>query len=144
MMPERDPPSLPVVIALATMPLIKNFFTFATCVSFGIQAATLGRRNFESRIPDWNFANRTTADATPNGSVGVIIEPDLVVGNPVTPGGTVTKLRFGPFNVRSGKAATKLISHQGPCRDCYVTAMQVNLEYENGIVANVDTGAWLQ
>src|ERR1700744_6323638 len=140
MIPERDPPLLPASIALATiMPLIKSFFTFAACASFGIQAATFGRRNFESRMPDWNFANRTTADATPNGSVGVIIEPDLVVGNPVTPGGTVTKLRFGPFNVRSGKAATRLISHQGPCRDCYITAMQVNLEYENGTVANVNT-----
>ena len=29
-----------------------------------------------------------------------------------------------------------------PCSDCYVTAIQLGLEYENGRVANVDTGAW--
>lgn len=29
-----------------------------------------------------------------------------------------------------------------PCEDCYITAMQLGLEYENGKVANADTGAW--
>lgn len=30
-----------------------------------------------------------------------------------------------------------------PCKDCYITAIQASLEYEDGTSANVDTGAWL-
>jgi hypothetical protein len=126
------------------MIVIKNLVLFAICAGFTAQAATLGRRNDQLLMPSWNSANGTTPDATPDGSVGVIIEPDLVVGKPVTPGGTVIKLRFGPWTVGSGKTTTKMISHQSPCQDCYITAMQVNLEYEDGKEANVDTGAWLQ
>lgn len=30
-----------------------------------------------------------------------------------------------------------------PCKDCYITWMQMGLEHEDGRVANADTGMWL-
>jgi hypothetical protein len=43
------------------------------------------------KLPDWNYANATTKDATADGNVGVILEDDLVVGQPGKDGATVKK-----------------------------------------------------
>jgi hypothetical protein len=32
---------------------------------------------------------------------------------------------------------------QKPCDECYITAMQADLQYQNGTAANIDTGGWL-
>jgi hypothetical protein len=43
------------------------------------------------KLPDWNYANATTKDATADGSVGVILEDDLVEGKPGRDGATVKR-----------------------------------------------------
>lgn len=103
-------------------------------------------------VPDWNNAKETTADATANGSKGAIIEPDLVEGRIGKDGAETKKIRFGPYKIQSRQKKDFSIGAFGltpiemgrepPCRNCYITAMQLNLEYENGTHANVDTGAW--
>lgn len=102
--------------------------------------------------PKWNFANATTEDAKADGSAGVIIEPDLVEGKAGRDGAIVKKIKFGPYTVKPGVKKEFPIGAFGlspsepgrplPCTDCYITAMQLNLEYPDGKIANVDTGAW--
>jgi hypothetical protein len=111
--------------------------------------------NLENKLDPpaiWNFANATTDDAKADGSVGVIIEPDLVEGEPGKDGGVVKKIRFGKYVLQPGQKKEFPIGLFGltpiergsdtPCQDCYITAMQLNLEYPDGRIANVDTGAW--
>jgi hypothetical protein len=43
------------------------------------------------KLPDWNYANSTTKDATPDGKVGVILEDDIVEGKPGKDGATVKR-----------------------------------------------------
>jgi hypothetical protein len=108
------------------------------------------------KLPDWNYANATTKDATADGSVGVILEDDIVEGNPGKDGATVKRgmdivfqssltmpVRVGPYTILGGTAFEgRLFSFAAPCADCFITAMQLSLEYKDGKRANVDTGAW--
>jgi hypothetical protein len=99
--------------------------------------------NMAASMPAWNLANASTPDATLDGSVGILLEDDLVPGKPGKDGATVTKTRIGPFTLRSGQTLTQpLMTFPAPCSDCYITAMQLTCEYEDGKEANVDTGAW--
>jgi hypothetical protein len=59
----------------------------------------LRRQHTQVKLPDWHYANDTTKDATENGKVGVIIEPDLVLGKPGKDGATVTKCMISHTNV---------------------------------------------
>lgn len=98
------------------------------------------------------FANSTTEDATADGLQGVIIEPDLDPSKPSKDGATVKKIKFGPYTLAAGQKKEFPIGAFGlspiemgrppPCTNCFITAMQLNLEYEDGTIANVDTGAW--
>jgi hypothetical protein len=77
---------------------------------------------------------------------GVIIEPDLDPSKPpVTEGATLTKIRYGPYDIEAMGIIQNRpdLNSETPCNDCYITALQASLEYENGTSANVDTGAWL-
>jgi hypothetical protein len=95
------------------------------------------------KFPDWHYVNATTPGAKPDGSLGVILEPDLVPGKPGKDGATVTKGRVGPFHVRSGRSQEyPILPFPPPCVNCWITAMQLGLEYEDGKEANTDTGAW--
>lgn len=74
------------------------------------------------------------------------VEPDLDASQPPkTPGATLTKIKYGPYQVD----AMDMIKNRPelrlelPCEDCYITALQADLEYEDGTTANVNTGAWL-
>jgi hypothetical protein len=117
--------------------------------------STAGFLHMETKLdppPIWNFANSTTDGARADGSVGVIIEPDLVEGAPGKDGGIVKKIKFGKYTLKPGQKKEFPIGLFGlspiergldtPCQDCYLTAMQLNLEYPDGTIANVDTGAW--
>jgi hypothetical protein len=122
--------------------------SWSLCVGIAI-AGILPRDvvSLNAKMPDWNFANETTKDATPDGLVGVIIEPDLVEGKNGKDGGVVSKVKFGPYKLGPGKTVTYNIvpainGKSLPCKNCYITAMQQGLEYEDGKKANVDTGAW--
>lgn len=95
------------------------------------------------RFPAWNYANQTTADATADGSVGVILEPDLVPGKPGKDGATVKKIKVGTYTIPAATTMELPVPRfELPCTNCYITAFQLGLEYPNGKVANVDTGAW--
>jgi hypothetical protein len=90
------------------------------------------------------MANGTSKGATNNGFTGVILEPDLVLGKPVTPGSKNALYKYGPFTIKAGAIVDKpVLKPDRPCSDCYVTAIQAGLEYPDGSKANVDTGAWL-
>jgi hypothetical protein len=103
----------------------------------------LSTRSQPIKMPAWNYANETTSDATANGMVGVIIEPDLVEGKTGKDGGTVTKTRLGPYTIPPGSMFERPVpKFAPPCKNCYITAMQLGLEYTDGKKANVDTGAW--
>jgi hypothetical protein len=95
------------------------------------------------KLPDWHYVNETTPGARQDGSSGVILEPDLVPGTTGKDGAQVTKLRIGPYSVKSGQSRVfPVLSFAPPCRDCWITAMQLGLEYADGRSANTDTGAW--
>jgi len=58
-------------------------------------------------------------------------------------GGKRVTIRHGTWNLPANGMVTKMASMaKTPCKDCYVTAMQANLVYEDGSEANVDSGAW--
>jgi hypothetical protein len=64
---------------------------------------------------------------------------------PISTGATRTEVRYGPFHVEAQTMYphTPYITTQKPCIDCYLVAMQTELEYINGTVANFDSGIWL-
>lgn len=75
-----------------------------------------------------------------------VVEPDLDPSQPPkTPGAKFATTKHGPFTVRSNSMVENkpLLNVEKPCGDCYIVALQAGLEYPNGTVANVDTGAWL-
>ena len=74
------------------------------------------------------------------------VEPDLDPSQPPkTPGAKFATTKHGPFSVRSMSMVENrpLLNVEKPCEDCYIVALQAGLEYPDGTVANVDTGAWL-
>jgi hypothetical protein len=148
----------PSLVAVDTaVPTVKMGFVQLIFVLAGLKIATalttpafnldrsndLFPRSNPIKMPAWNYANETTPDATPDGMVGVIIDPDLVEGKPGKDGGIVKKTRLGPYTVQPGAMLERPVPmFPAPCKDCYITAMQLGLEYADGKIANVDTGAW--
>jgi hypothetical protein len=101
------------------------------------------RRAEPIKMPAWNFVNATTPDATPDGKVGVIIEPDLVDGKAGKDGGIVKTIKLGPYSLSPGQTKKGTVpAFALPCKDCYITAMQLTCEYTDGKEANINTGAW--
>jgi hypothetical protein len=139
------------------MGLLKTLLsTTSLALSFSVPTLSVPTGAFHDQVqvwepPKWNFANETTADATADGSVGVIIEPDLVYvegkTNTGKDGATVKKIKFGPYTLQPGQKKEFPIGAYGitpiergrelPCTECYITAMQLNLEYPDGKIANV-------
>ncbi|PGG95888.1 hypothetical protein AJ79_09825 [Helicocarpus griseus UAMH5409] len=72
-------------------------------------------------------------------------EPDLDPSKPGKDGATVTKIKYGPYTLEAMDMISNRpdLNMETPCKDCYITAIQANLEYEDGTTANVNTGAWL-
>jgi hypothetical protein len=142
------------------MTLFKTLLT-AAAAHQAVQAATVPFNQFfglaegydRNAPPSWNMANATTPDATPDGLVGVILEDDLKEGGVGKDGATIKKIKFGPYTLQPGQKKEFPIGAFGispvepgrplPCTNCYITALQLNLEYPDGKIANVDTGAWL-
>jgi hypothetical protein len=130
-----------------TFSLLAASFSLVSSVATPIQELTfLSRRDGPMKMPKlpaWHFVNETTPDATPDGTVGVILEPDLIVGSTGKDGGKVNKVRLGPYSLRAGATIKGTVpAFQLPCKDCYVTAIQLGCEYPNGTNANVNSGAW--
>lgn len=77
------------------------------------------------------------------------VEPRLDASKtPSTPGARFVKIRQGPFSIPVGKFVSEeeqwIAEPKMPCKHCYVTAIQADLEFENGSPANTDQGAMLQ
>ena len=73
-------------------------------------------------------------------------EPDLDPSKPpTTEGATLTQIKYGPYEVEAmGMISNRFdFNIEMPCENCFITALQANLEYEDGTTANVNTGAWL-
>jgi hypothetical protein len=130
------------------IPVVAAVLGLATAAStpptvFHDRSNALFKRNQPIKMPAWNYANQTTADATADGKVGLILEPDLVEGKPGKDGATVTKSKLGPYTIQPGAMLERPVTKfPAPCKNCYITAMQLGLEYVDGKRANVDTGAW--
>jgi hypothetical protein len=74
------------------------------------------------------------------------LEPDLPPTGPgLKDGATITKVRYGPYKVPAlGMIESKFqFMIEKPCSECYVTAMQADMEYADGRTANTEEGAWL-
>jgi hypothetical protein len=74
------------------------------------------------------------------------LEPDLPASGPgLKDGAKVSKLRYGPYNVPAlGMIEAKFqFWIEKPCTECYITAMQADMEYPDGRTAGTDEGAWL-
>jgi hypothetical protein len=111
-------------------------------------------KDYDRQVPPtWNYVNGTTPDAKPDGSVGIIIEEDLKDSGIGKDGALIKKIKFGPYTLQPGQKKEFPIGAFGispvepgrplPCTNCYITALQLGLEYPDGKIANVDTGAWL-
>jgi hypothetical protein len=63
----------------------------------------------------------------------------------VPSGATRTKVTYGPFHTLPEAVFphSPYMTPQKPCEDCYLIAIQSELEYLDGTVANFDTGIWL-
>ncbi|RDI80934.1 hypothetical protein Vi05172_g9131 [Venturia inaequalis] len=122
-----------------------TYSEFDTRLSYHQRSNThiLNRREPPKRFPEWNYANATTPDASPDGLKGIIFEPDLIPGQPGKDGGQIKKTRIGPITIPPGATLNRpVVNFAPPCKDCLVTAIQLGLEYEDGKSANVDSGAW--
>jgi hypothetical protein len=66
----------------------------------------------------------------------------------VAAGGKIVKIRQGPFKIIAGEQISSedqwIPQPELPCKDCYITAIQGDLEYEDGTPAALDKGAMLQ
>jgi hypothetical protein len=134
-------------IAISSLSLAdaKTIYTeFDTKITYHDRSnAHLLKRGPPQRFPDWNYANATTPDATPDGLTGVIFEPDLVEGKPGKDDAQVKKTRIGPITIPPGATLNRpVVNFPPPCKDCLITAIQLGLEYADGKRANVDSGAW--
>ncbi|KAF2401892.1 hypothetical protein EJ06DRAFT_366876 [Trichodelitschia bisporula] len=90
--------------------------------------------------------NASSADVLYTPPPGVVVEPDLdMTKPPQTPGAKLTKIRHGPYKITPNSMLPMQMKNnlEKPCTDCYILAMQGGLEYEDGTVANIDSGAWL-
>jgi hypothetical protein len=80
---------------------------------------------------------------------GFKIEPDIDEKQPpLATGGKIVKIRQGPFTVAPGNQVESekqwIAPAELPCVNCYITAIQGGLEFEDGSPAYVDSGAFLQ
>jgi hypothetical protein len=73
------------------------------------------------------------------------LENEITATNIKTPGGKVVKVRYGPYNMKAMAMEENKVTPnmEKPCSDCYITALQADLEDETGKHLNVDQGAWL-
>jgi hypothetical protein len=142
--------ALALLVALGeAAPQLGDFADFVPAVPFdipfGIASSTRKppvKDAAPAKIPSYvRFANATTQDATNDGRVGVILSNDLIA--PVTPGSKIKKTRHGPYKMKAAKMFDWGAMDKSPCNNCYITAMQAGLEYEDGSKANINTGAWL-
>lgn len=87
----------------------------------------------------------------PGGAGGGVlgVNPDI----PTTPGARTSVVTYGPWTVpasrgtehgQEGMLRNRLAFNvPKPCTNCYITSVQPTLKWEDGRVANVDTGQWL-
>jgi len=75
---------------------------------------------------------------------GVFIQQKLSA-NATTPGAQMAKIRYGPFALKPMQMIENqpYFSNQMPCQNCFITAMEANLEDDAGKTININEGAWL-
>jgi hypothetical protein len=74
------------------------------------------------------------------------LEPDLPSSGPgLKDGATVTKVRYGPYKIPALGMIESTFQFiiDKPCSECYITAMQADMEYPDGRTALTEEGAWL-
>ncbi|KAK3080327.1 hypothetical protein LTS18_002414 [Coniosporium uncinatum] len=64
---------------------------------------------------------------------------------PTTPGAKMSKIRYGPFSMKPMQMIENepYFTNQMPCQNCFITAMEANLEDDAGKTININEGAWL-
>jgi len=72
-----------------------------------------------------------------------------MLSEPSHPEAKLVKKRYGPYKTRANSMYNGMpffgqdSDLEKPCEDCYITAFQGGMEYEDGSNANVDTGIYL-
>lgn len=124
--------------------LIASFSVFILVIAF---SGWFGFRN--STFPtSSNLITKGPSDVRQFGELklveGAWIEPDLI-SPPPTPGARLTKVRYGPWKVPPKTLTENMINRDiaKPCENCIIVAFQKSLEYADGTIANLDTGAYL-
>jgi hypothetical protein len=76
---------------------------------------------------------------------GLYIEPPILEDKPTRPENKFAVVKYGPFLVKAGEMQDGVwtLNAPRPCDDCYITAMEADLQYMDGRSANIDEGAWL-
>jgi hypothetical protein len=80
-----------------------------------------------------------------------LVPPKIrLTDEPNDPRGKLVKMRYGPYVLRPNSTypSSRLDRVNSPtiykpCEECFLGAFQGGLEYENGSIANVDTGVYL-
>lgn len=75
----------------------------------------------------------------------MVVERPLSAQNPTRPEVKFESIRYGPFFLKAQdmQDAYWTWNLRKPCEDCYITAMEADLQFEDGRSANVEHGAWL-
>jgi hypothetical protein len=101
-----------------------------------LSAVALASARPSPPVPDYNSPDLKS----------VRLEPDLPTsGSGLKDGAQISKQRYGPYTVPAlGMLESQFAFYvKKPCVECYVTAMQADVEYPDGRRANTDEGAWL-
>jgi hypothetical protein len=99
-------------------------------------------------LPQSELRSRQTTGNLPGMSAGASQSLDTDFPWPIDrdleEGPNVVKVRYGPHTVKANSEVELFLTKmKKPCDDCWITAFQGGLEYQDGTVANADTGAWL-
>jgi hypothetical protein len=83
--------------------------------------------------------------AIPKAPENVFIEKPIREDSPTRPEVQFKQVRYGPYKVpsKSMVAGTWQYNMEKPCEECFITAMEADLQYEDGKSAHIDDGAWL-
>lgn len=137
-------PFVPLLAGLANAaPQLGDFANFVPAIPgafFGVADSTRkSPGNGPVKITNAErYATGTTAGASNDGRIGVILENDLT--GPTTPGAKFVKRYHGPYTLHAGTMFDGFAVEAPPCKDCYITAMQAGLENPDGTKANIDSG----
>jgi hypothetical protein len=98
-----------------------------------------------TKRPDYPGSSTTTNATAKSSAGGLYIEPPIKPEKPTRPESQFAAVKYGPYKVKAGEMQDGVWTWNAPkpCEDCYITAMEADLQYPDGRMANIEDGAWL-